>query len=848
MKLASIAACALLAPTWLGVASNVGAAEPKAVLSWDFNTQDEIAKWGSNCMTKPTLKDGTLAAKYTDWDPFVVSPQFNIKPKLGQYVEIRMRSTGFHTGEVFYASSNEGPYNGFSQAKTVSWEIIHDGKWHTYQVMPAWLNEPQIVKLRVDLGRPTEEELKSNADVQIDYIRVLDIDLANAEQMSQTSWNEEELAKLATDSNADRNGWISGIGKLDPAEVGSNLYLEFESVPSVEKRVPFPRASLRFLTGVGNGILALEVPLFNLGTVEKGKFAKNVDLAAFGDWNAGVNKKELKVFRWELTLPKEFTLKKIAFTKDAIGDGVIETQGNGAQPALARLIDGKADVRYETIVRNSGGKTLDKFQLTSANKPSAKLLSVSVQKIAVDPLLGFNPTGDRLASKALDSAKDEEPFDVEVDDSGKAVFPENALLQPGEAFRILAAYEVSQSGTTETSLQLAAGAQSFDFTPKLNVLPAVDVPKMDYVAPPQKLESDYEIGAFYFPGWSKRSGWDKIDEAAPIRKPLLGYYDEANPEVVDWQIKWAAENGIQFFFVDWYWRHGQVSLEHWIRAFQKAKYRSNLKWAVMWANHTGYGTHSSEDWKAVSKYWIENYFNTPEYYTIDGKPVVVMWDHSIVDHDMIEEAKQEGLELKPGEGCKRAFDIVHKACVEAGFPGVYFIAIKWPEHAVDERTVQKYADAGFDATTIYHFMYGGKNLEDSSLYSFEQVAAAQKPNWDERAKTGILPSIPNISTGWDSRPWHGFRNTVVYDRSVEAFRRILKDYKQYAKETGNKRVVLAPMNEWGEGSYIEPNNEFGFGMYEAIREELCKKPEGGFPVNYAPYEVGLGPYDLPKEK
>ena len=202
------------------------------------------------------------------------------------------------------------------------------------------------------------------------------------------------------------------------------------------------------------------------------------------------------------------------------------------------------------------------------------------------------------------------------------------------------------------------------------------MPNMDYVAEPQPLESDYEIGAFYFPGWHKRSGWDKIDEAAPIRKPLLGYYDEGNPEVVDWQIKWAVEHGISSFCVDWYWRHGKISLEHWIRAFQQAKYRSYLKWAVMWANHTGYGTHSTKDWQDVTKFWLENYFNTPEYYTIDGKPVVIIWDSSIVDHDMIEEAKAEGIELKPGEGCKRAFEIVRKMCA-AGYPGVYFIAMKW---------------------------------------------------------------------------------------------------------------------------------------------------------------------------
>ncbi|MDD3589767.1 MAG: glycoside hydrolase family 99-like domain-containing protein [Thermoguttaceae bacterium] len=833
---AAFALCALIVP-------RANAAEPKTLLSWEFNTQQEIDAWGRNCLSKPVLKDGALSANYTNWDPFIVSPQFNLKPAVGQYVEIRMKSTGFHTGELFFASSNEGPYNGFSQAKTAKWDIIHDGKWHTYQILPAWLKEPQIIKVRVDLGRPSEEEIKNGAGVEIDYVRILDIDVANAVAVEKTSWSGKELDKLASDSPRDTNGWISKIGLIDPAKVGSNLYIEFERDPSQEETGPFPRASMRFLTGVESGVSTLEIPLFNVSAAEPNKFAKNVDLSAFGAWGA-------KIFRWELTLPKEFTLKKIEYSKDPIGKGVVESQGNGAQIALARHSEKGAELSYEIIVRNSGGKALKNFTIASGQKSSPALLkAVSIQKIDVDPLLGFNPTGDRLASKGVDANQaNREIVSVDVDKSGVAKFPANSTLLPGEAYRILANFNVSQPGLTTTSLTFNAGDQSIPFTPQLNVLEALDMPNMDYVAEPQPLESDYEIGAFYFPGWHKRSGWDKIDEAAPIRKPLLGYYDEGNPEVVDWQIKWAAENGIQFFFVDWYWRHGKISLEHWIRAFQQAKYRSYLKWAVMWANHTGYGTHSTKDWQDVTKFWLENYFNTPEYYTIDGKPVVIIWDSSIVDHDMIEEAKAEGLELKPGEGCKRAFEIVRKMCAEAGYPGVYFIAMKWPEHAVDPSTVQKYADQGFDATTIYHFMYPGKEVKDPKVYSFQQVADAQKPNWDERAETGILPTIPNISTGWDSRPWHGFRSTVVYDRNVESFRKILKDYKEHAEETGNKRVVFAPLNEWGEGSYIEPNNEFGFGMYEAIREELCKEPEGGFPVNYAPYEVGLGPYDLPKEK
>ena len=60
-----------------------------------------------------------------------------------------------------------------------------------------------------------------------------------------------------------------------------------------------------------------------------------------------------------------------------------------------------------------------------------------------------------------------------------------------------------------------------------------------------------------------------------------------------------------------------------------------------------------------------------------------------------------------------------------------------------------------------------------------------------------------------------------------------------------KRLVLAPLNEWGEGSYAEPNAEFGFGFYESVRETFFPEPAGGYPLNVTPKDVGLGPYDLP---
>ena len=49
-----------------------------------------------------------------------------------------------------------------------------------------------------------------------------------------------------------------------------------------------------------------------------------------------------------------------------------------------------------------------------------------------------------------------------------------------------------------------------------------------------------------FPGWPTLEKWNVLD-AVPERMPLLGYYREGDPSVMDWQIKWAVEHGIAFF-------------------------------------------------------------------------------------------------------------------------------------------------------------------------------------------------------------------------------------------------------------------------------------------------------------
>ena len=369
------------------------------------------------------------------------------------------------------------------------------------------------------------------------------------------------------------------------------------------------------------------------------------------------------------------------------------------------------------------------------------------------------------------------------------------------------------------------GPVEFDRNPQL--------PKAGYVPEPRPVNTRYEIGAFYFPGWETGKRWNQIRTAAPERKPLLGYYDETSPEVIDWQIKWLVENGFSFLLVDWYWNRGSRSHEHWVKAFDRARYNKYLKWAVMWANHTPPGSHSVEDQRAVTRYWIDNYFNKPYYYRIDGRPVVVIWQPGNMRRD-----------LGP-HGTHKLLHISQEMAKEAGLPGICFIAMKWPEAAVDAQAVETLKADGFSMTSIYHYMgTGDRTPANPARYDFSLVAESSPEFWNRNHKAGVLPFLPNLSTGWNDFPWHFYGGTAVENRTPELFREICRDARRFADRTGIWRLVLAPLNEWGEGSYAEPNREYKFKMYEAVRDAFATPPSGGWPLNYGPEAVGLGPYPL----
>ena len=395
----------------------------------------------------------------------------------------------------------------------------------------------------------------------------------------------------------------------------------------------------------------------------------------------------------------------------------------------------------------------------------------------------------------------------------------NWQIQAAAAGRIRLAVKVAAQGLAPV------GAEA-----SLELTPPPDVPKASYVPEPRPVPSKYDVGVFYFPGWATSDRWRPILNY-PNRKPVLGWYDESNPECADWQIKWAVEHGVKFFMVDWYWCQGNRHLEHWVHdAYGKAKYRRYLKWAIMWANHNPPDTHSAEDWRKVTQYWIDHCFNMPEYYRIDNRPAVFVWAPGNVRRD-----------LGGSRQAAKLYATSQQMAKAAGYPGIYFVAMS-SHHTADR--CKEIAGEGFEGLTMYHGFQLARQRAGSDRFPFAGLLDTCPELWrqtDEHA--GGLLHMPIVDTGWDARPWHGAKSMVAYGRTPELFGKLCRLARQHADATGKRIIAIGPWNEWGEGSYIEPYAEYGFQDLDQLRQAFCEP--GDWPPNLVPADVGLGPYDLP---
>jgi len=344
--------------------------------------------------------------------------------------------------------------------------------------------------------------------------------------------------------------------------------------------------------------------------------------------------------------------------------------------------------------------------------------------------------------------------------------------------------------------------------------------------------------------WGKGfTEWTNVTRAKPLfrghkqpRLPAdLGFYDLRVPEVREKQAELAREYGISAFCYWHYWfGNGKMILE---RPFQDVLKSGSPKFpfCLAWANQSWKGVWHGlarnktlieqaypgpDDFRAHF-YHLLDAFTDPRYFRVSGKPLFIIYDHWDLPN------------------CIEFTDCWRELAVKEGLGDFYFVGITGP-------LFFKLSDYGLDGITSHLPSYlisclpltiwdriGMKILKvDSRELRYKIFSTPLTYDYSDIVNNVIFPDsskvnyFPSLLPNWDTTPRAGVNGIVFRNTTPELFQEGLrKCIEQVAYKPSEERIIfIKSWNEWAEGNYLEPDQEYGMRRLEVIKAELHRLP------------------------
>ena len=364
------------------------------------------------------------------------------------------------------------------------------------------------------------------------------------------------------------------------------------------------------------------------------------------------------------------------------------------------------------------------------------------------------------------------------------------------------------------------------------------------------MKQSIDVAAYIWPAYSGREPrnhifwpecrgeWETVERAQAKfeghqwpRKPLLGAQDEADPKVMEEQINLALSHGVNVFIYDWYWYDGRAFQEQCLNeGFLGASNCNQMKFYLMWANHHAnyvWDRRLSHDQKTVvwdgrvkedvfreiGLRWIEKYFCLENYYRIDGKPVFAIYDL----YNFISGLGSE----------EKAIELMNWLDTEAkarGLGGVHFQMVHYVPKAnrnasgVDGNGMTSYdlLLTKLPVSSVTHYQYCHFTNIDRDYPTVMQDVVAE---WNRLAT--LYPNIkyyPHVSLGWDNNPrYTELRPLILRENTPENIEAAFRLAKEFAIKTNAPLVTVNSWNEWTEGSYLLPDDLYGYAYLDAVK-------------------------------
>ena len=204
---------------------------------------------------------------------------------------------------------------------------------------------------------------------------------------------------------------------------------------------------------------------------------------------------------------------------------------------------------------------------------------------------------------------------------------------------------------------------------------------------------------------------------------------------------------------------------------------------------------------------------------------------------------------------RRFIDTWRELAEKNGLPGIYLYAItpsawtmRYDEQGNIRRcmpNVESSADAynnildfGFDALNANgqrraEMLYTNKTWDLVRKVVGKHIPLIGGQHYDySRVVRNMFPPedtweniFPTVYPQWDRSPRQGKADTIYVNATPEAFRRHLQQAVTLvaAKQPQHRILFLKSWNEWAEGNYVEPDQRYGHGYLDAIRQVIAPR-------------------------
>ena len=388
-------------------------------------------------------------------------------------------------------------------------------------------------------------------------------------------------------------------------------------------------------------------------------------------------------------------------------------------------------------------------------------------------------------------------------------------------------------------------------------------------------DDDYNVYAYYFPNSGTQNvdkPWDPVNDcewglvqrAIPRfqghvqpKVPLWGYENHSDPTVMSNVIETASSYGVDAFIFDWYWYreirlggkgNGTYLEKELENGFLKAKNDGAMDFAICWCNHDAAGNkgiyETPEEFEIMTDYIIENYFTREDYLRDDGKLYFGIWDMSA----FVEMYKNEW-GITDIRMAKAALENFKQKVRDKGLGELYISAMEYYVMAVDASAAwpggippmnwNTAVYLGVDDVTDYKLTIPKDNVyirydldEKGGVYEYaawskKQIEAMKKmKNAYNALNVNYVPCLlmgydvtPRVGpyTDWDASIGVYPQSPVYYNNNPSAVGNYALNIRKILEENNQKTIYIYAWNEWAEGSYLEPDTQYGYDYLRMVQ-------------------------------